>query len=95
MEASASGLPTVAFDVPGVREVVQTGVTGYLVPFGDVKALARKVKYLIDNPHVRLEMGKRARHLVESCFDIRIINGQYIETYQSLGVDVPDFKVKE
>ena len=95
MEASASGLPTVAFDVPGVREVVQNGVTGFLVPFGDVKALSRKVKYLIDNRDVRLEMGKSARYLVESCFDIQLINEQYIKTYQSLGIDIPDFKDKE
>ncbi|WP_443197825.1 glycosyltransferase, partial [Pseudoalteromonas sp. GABNS16H] len=32
MEAAATGLPTIAFDVPGVREVVEEGRTGYLVP---------------------------------------------------------------
>lgn len=93
MEASASGIPTVAFDVPGVREVVEDGVTGYLVPFGDVDAMAQKTHYLIQNPDVRLEMGRKARALVESSFDSRVINQLYIETYQSLGICVPNFQV--
>ena len=40
MEAFATGRPAIATDVGGVRELVETGVTGWLVPRGDVKALA-------------------------------------------------------
>ena len=41
MEAAASGVPTVGYAVPGIRESVRNGVTGLLVPSGDVEALAR------------------------------------------------------
>ena len=41
MEATAMGLPVVATDVRGCREVVDAGVTGTLVPVGDAAALAR------------------------------------------------------
>lgn len=47
MEASSAGVPTVAFEVPGVSEVVQNGVNGTLVPDGDVDQLAYSASQLI------------------------------------------------
>lgn len=95
MEASASGIPTVAFDVPGVREVVRDGITGYLVPFGDVKALVEKTFLLLENNVLRVEMGKNAREMALDSFDIRIIQKQYVDVYQMLGIDIPDFPIEE
>ena len=48
-EAMAAGLPTVATDIGGCREVVQDGVTGLLVPLGDAKALAAALACLLDS----------------------------------------------
>lgn len=91
MEASASGVPTVAFDVPGVREVVRDGVTGYLVPFGDIEALSQRVKHLLENSDLRREMGGKAREMAERHFDTRVIQGDYVKTYQSIGIDIATF----
>ena len=88
MEAAAAGLPAVAFDVPGVKEAVRDGRTGYLVPARDVDAMTAAVAKLVDDETLRLKMGRAARELAEASFDIRDIQSKYLSLYQSLGVDV-------
>jgi len=85
MEAAASGLPTVAFDVPGVRETVRDGETGYLVPDRDVDALHSRVVQLLEDEAQRLALGRAARQLAEEAFDIRAIQEQYWDIYRELG----------
>jgi len=89
IEAAATGLPTVAFDVPGVREVVASGDSGYLVPERDGQALFESVLKLLKNRDLRREMGGCARRMAEEKFDIDYINSRYAEIYRDLGVDVP------
>lgn len=43
IEAAAMGVPTLAFDVVGVRDSVEDGVTGWRCPFGDTLAISEKV----------------------------------------------------
>ena len=50
MEAAACGVPTVAYDVPGIQESVVDGETGLLVPDGDDIAFASAVKQILDHP---------------------------------------------
>jgi glycosyltransferase involved in cell wall biosynthesis len=88
LEAAATGLPTVGFDVPGVREAVRDGETGFLVPDRDVDALTRRVAELLQAREKRLSMGLEARKMVEDNFDIRAIQEQYLEIYRELGVDI-------
>ena len=64
LEAASCARPMVAFDVPGCREVVVHGETGFLVPFGDVGALADAIGRLIDDPLLRAEMGRAGRRKV-------------------------------
>jgi glycosyltransferase involved in cell wall biosynthesis len=88
LEAAATGLPTVAFDVPGVREAVLDGTTGYLVPFRDVDGLIQKVRTLLENEEKRLEMGCTARNMIERKFDIRAVKEHYLNVYRELGVEI-------
>jgi glycosyltransferase involved in cell wall biosynthesis len=60
MEASASGLPVIATDIRGCRQVVQDGVTGLLVPPRDADALARAVAGLADDSARREAMAAAA-----------------------------------
>lgn len=61
LEAMAYGLPIVATDWPGPRDVVVPGETGLLVPPHDVKAMAQAIKRLALDPEKRIRMGKQGR----------------------------------
>jgi glycosyltransferase involved in cell wall biosynthesis len=65
MEAAASGLPIIASDIGGVRDIVETGVTGWLLPSGDVSAITEAIVDALDHPDRRtamgLEIARRAR----------------------------------
>jgi glycosyltransferase involved in cell wall biosynthesis len=61
LEAMASGTPVVASALGGVPEIVEDGVTGFLVPPGDVEALRDRLAYLLDRPRVAAAMGDAAR----------------------------------
>jgi glycosyltransferase involved in cell wall biosynthesis len=65
LEAAACGTPTVASDSPGLRDAVQDGQTGYLVPHGDVGALAGALSGVLSSPVERKEMGRKARTFAE------------------------------
>ena len=70
-EAAACGLPAVAVDAPGCDEVVRDGDTGILTK-GDPAALAEAVIGLLLDPERRRAMGRRARELAESLFDVKL-----------------------
>jgi glycosyltransferase involved in cell wall biosynthesis len=65
MEAAASGTATVASDSPGLRDSVRHGETGFLVPHGDVSALAERLKGLLQDPTLRDRLGRAARRFAE------------------------------
>jgi len=69
-EAMALGIPVVAADVGGVREVVDDGVTGFLVPSRDPEALVAATEPLLDDPARRRRMGEAARLRAEADFNL-------------------------
>lgn len=69
MEASAMGLPVVATDIRGCRQVVDDGVTGVLVPVRDALALAGAVAALADDPPRREAMGAAGIERARAHFD--------------------------
>ena len=66
VEAAACGTPALASDSPGLRESVQNGVTGYLVPHGDAQALADRMLALARDPGSVERLGRAARTFAES-----------------------------
>lgn len=66
LEAAACGTPTLASDSPGLRDVVRDGETGVLVPHGDVGALARGLRRLVENPPWGEELGQEAHRFAQS-----------------------------
>ena len=61
LEAQALGTPVVAASVGGLREVVEDGVTGYLVEGHDPEDYARAIADVLDDPVRKAEMGEEAR----------------------------------
>jgi glycosyltransferase involved in cell wall biosynthesis len=64
LEAMAAGLPVLAADIDGVRELVQEGKTGMLYPVGDVTALSSKIQALLDDSTLRKRLGRAAHDLI-------------------------------
>ncbi len=73
MEAAASGLPIVATDIRGCRQVVDDGVTGSLVPVADAAALAGALTELVTSPQRRAAMGRAAAAKAGAEFDDRAV----------------------
>ena len=65
LEAAACGTPTIASDVPGLRDSVVDGQTGFLVPHGDVEALSRRIEELLGDEDQRARLGRGAREFAE------------------------------
>ena len=85
IEAAAAGLPLVAPDVGGVRDVVADG-TGTVTPPGDPAALGAAIARLAADPAGRAEMGERARRHVAQRYGIDRLVRDVDDLYRSLGV---------
>jgi glycosyltransferase involved in cell wall biosynthesis len=66
VEAAACATPAIASNSPGIRESVQDGVTGFLVPHGDVAAMATAFRTLADSRQLVNSMGTNARSFAET-----------------------------
>ena len=64
LEAMASGTPVIASRVGGLPEVVEDGVTGFLVPPGDSATLRQRIDTLLDDRAMASRMGMQARDRV-------------------------------
>ncbi|MDQ6611637.1 MAG: glycosyltransferase family 4 protein, partial [Gemmatimonadota bacterium] len=65
LEAAASGTPVIASNSPGIRESVRHGETGYLVPHGDVAAMAQFMQQLSENRTLVESLGVAGRQFAE------------------------------
>lgn len=84
IEAMRAGLPVVASDVGGIKEIVINNETGYLVSRGNVQELRQKLTYLLNNEQVRVSMGKLARQKYESQLTFEHMYDQTLAAYQEL-----------
>ncbi len=76
IEASASGKPVVASNLPGVRSVVEYGMNGFTFSPGNAKELAEKINYFLDNPAAAKDFGKNGRQRVLEKYDLKKIGEQ-------------------
>jgi glycosyltransferase involved in cell wall biosynthesis len=85
LEAGACGVPVVATDVPGTREVVVDGETGWLAPAGDPQELAKTMMKLMRMPlDARHAMGERARRHVAEHFSLEAVLDRWERLYAEL-----------
>lgn len=84
LEGAACGLPLIATDIPGCREVVRHEWNGLLIPGNDVSALSQAIKRLLRSDAEREAMGRNGRQMVLEDFVLGRINQQFLDVYAEL-----------
>lgn len=84
LEAAAMGIPTVGTRIIGLTDAIVDGVTGILVPPKDVGALARALKLVLLDDHLRSRLGSQAESRTATLFDSRKVNAGVLAEYESL-----------
>ncbi|MCK5403598.1 MAG: glycosyltransferase family 4 protein [Desulfobulbaceae bacterium] len=84
LEAAASGLPLVATDVPGCREVVKPDKNGFLVPPKDPESLAKAFTILLKNRELRKKFGLASRKIAENEFSEKLVIDETLTLYKEL-----------
>jgi sugar transferase (PEP-CTERM/EpsH1 system associated) len=85
LEAMASGLPVIATDIGGNREVVVNGESGLLFPVSDMGTLASLLRLLQEQRELREGFGRRAVQRVKEQFSMDAMTAKYEEMYTNLG----------
>ncbi len=83
LEAMACEVPVVATRVGGLEEVVEDGESGYLLPVGDVEAMAARTLDILRDPALRQRLGQRGRAIAAEKFSPRAALRLYLEVYHS------------
>lgn len=64
LEAAAHGVPSVIQEVPGLEDIIEEGVNGYIVPQDDEDSMAKRVSALLTDKSLREEMSRQAVKMV-------------------------------
>jgi len=83
LEAAAAGLPIVASDVPGCREIARDGENAILVPVKDAEALADAIERLARDPDLRRRLGARGRELALASFTEEAVAAKTVALYRA------------
>lgn len=82
LEAMAYGVPVVASNIGGLPEVIQDGQEGFLVPSGDVDAMAQRTLQILEDPDLAKRMGYKGRQRAGDLFTVEKILPKYEAYYQ-------------
>lgn len=89
LEAMAMGRPVVTTDVPGCRQTVEEGVTGFLVPPFEPGALMRAMARFIEEPELIAQMGAAGRRLAEEKYDADLVVRDMLAALGLSGMQAP------
>lgn len=89
MEAMSHGVPVVASDIPGNRDLVIDKETGYLFPLGDRATLARVTNQLLDDRQLAHQLGAAGRQRIVERFSVRQMVDRHVALYRQLVEDAP------
>ncbi len=87
IEAMAAATPVIGSDVGGIPELVEDGATGFLVPPGDERGLAEKLRWILKNPDQARRMGRRARDFAQQFFSTEA----YLDGYRRVFIGAQGF----
>jgi glycosyltransferase involved in cell wall biosynthesis len=84
IEGMAAGKPVVATNAGGVPEIIEDGVTGYLVPMSDAESMARVINELLDDPQAAFATSVRGQRHVAMNFSITKTVDGVVTAYRQL-----------
>jgi glycosyltransferase involved in cell wall biosynthesis len=84
MEAMSAGLPVVASDIPGNRDLVIPDQTGFLVSVGDCGEFSRKTHRLLNEPELAKRMGRSGQQRMRDEFSVTKMVDRYAGFYREL-----------
>jgi len=84
LEAMAAGVPVIAHDIAGNRDLVVPDETGYLVPLGDTFEFARRTHWLLDDDTLRRRLGDAGRERVRREFSVEQMVARHAQLYERL-----------
>jgi glycosyltransferase involved in cell wall biosynthesis len=84
LEALACGVPTVAFDVGGLRDIIQDGHTGYLVGRADIQALGAAINAVLQGADQRARMAGECRSKALAEYTLELQARRYVALYRNL-----------
>jgi N-acetyl-alpha-D-glucosaminyl L-malate synthase BshA len=84
LEAMCCGVPVVATDVGGIREVVEHGVSGYLGPIGDVETMGSYAAEILADRALWRRMSGDAQRVARERFGVDVIIPQYERYYERI-----------
>jgi glycosyltransferase involved in cell wall biosynthesis len=84
MEAMRAGLPVVASDVAGNRELIKDGIAGLLFSPGNLESLAANLLKLLQDKELAKRMGEVGRELVESQYSVEAMVSKHTAYYESM-----------
>lgn len=84
LEAAACGLPTVAFNVGGMSDLIEHEATGWLAPAGDASSLADGISAFLASRAWRVRAGAAAREAAASRFSYKTVAASYLAVYERL-----------
>lgn len=84
IEFMHSGLPVVGFNSGGIKDWLQDGVNGYLVPHMDIQGLANKIEYLLIHKDIAYKQGKAAKAFVFTHYQFKEHMARMIDFFRSM-----------
>ncbi|PIF60664.1 glycosyltransferase family 4 protein [Flavobacterium sp. 11] len=88
MQAGAMGLPSIVTNINGCNEIVEEGINGIIIPVKDSDAIYSAMQKMISDNYFRTQLQKKARAMIVSRYEQRVVWEAILAEYKSLEQNV-------
>ena len=83
LESLASARPIIVTDSGGMPEIIQDGITGYVIPVKDFEVLASRIIQVLSDDRLRERLGYTGRQIVEKTYSKEIVTKNTLQVYRN------------